>query len=84
MADLADRLALRAGGEGFERRITGLPIHAADPDFHELVVFEGARRFGDHPVGEAGIADEDDRLQGMPEAAQMLALLFRSVVTRPL
>ncbi len=53
------------------------PVRAADPKLHELVVFERAGRFRDDCVAGAGITDEDDRLQGMPEAAQMLALLFR-------
>ncbi len=55
----------------------GFAIHAADADFHELVVFECPGGFGGNGIGEAGVADEDDGFQAVPESAQMLALLFR-------
>jgi len=76
---MPDALHERAAGaplELGEHLIAGIAIAPAGFDLHEFVVVQGAARFRDYAFAQAGIAEQDDRLQGVAQAAQVFALFF--------
>lgn len=77
MADPADDLAFGAIGQKRERLVPRIALHAGNPNLDQFVRLERARRFRDHGVADAGLADEDDRLQPMRKTAEMAALFVR-------
>lgn len=76
MPDAAHDLALRAVRKQVQRFVARLALHARDANLHQLVILQGARGFGDHRGARAGLADENDRFEGMAQAPQMSALFF--------
>lgn len=76
MANALDQFAVRSGGERGEREITGLPIADARACLDEFVIGERAGHFGGDAVSQPVLADRDERVQGVPEAAQVFLLTF--------
>ena len=64
---------LRKAGE---RRIAHGALGTAHANLDQFVIVQGPRRLGDHGLGEAGVADQDDGFEGVGEAAQVAALFF--------
>jgi len=79
MADPADDLAFGAIGQRCERVVSRIALHAGDFDLDQFMGLERPRRFRDDGVAHASLADEDNRLQPMGEAAEMTALLVGQV-----
>ena len=76
MADPTDERAARSLRKAGERRIAHGALGTAHANLDEFVIVQGPRRLGDHGLGEAGIADQDDGFEGVGEATQISALFF--------
>jgi hypothetical protein len=46
-------------------------------DFDQFMIAEGLPEFADYALGQAALADEDERVQGMAESPQVFFLAFR-------
>jgi len=76
MPDTTDQGALALRGKCLKRRVARFSIGARHANFDQFVIMQGSLRFGDNTRTHPGIADEDDRLEGVGEAAQVAALFF--------
>jgi hypothetical protein len=76
---MADRLH-QFGMAGFTDRgdkpLFRFAIHPAEAHLHEFMVFQREVDFPHHRIAQPGIADQDDRLEGMAAAAQIAFQLF--------
>jgi hypothetical protein len=79
VADSLDECARRALGQQVECRVAIVPFTHPGTNLDQFVVGEGAVHLSDDRVGEAVVAKGDDRIQGMPEAAQVFLLSFREL-----
>ncbi len=76
VADAAYHLALGAACQRCQRFVTRVPLHTGDAYFDELVIAQRPRRLSNHSVARACLANEDNGLQGVPQAAKMSALFL--------
>jgi hypothetical protein len=53
-----------------------LAVRTAKAYLHQLVVFQREVDFPDHGLAQTRIADNDDRLEGVPALAQIAFLVF--------
>ena len=74
VANASHELAARAAGERVQRLIPGVAFHAGDAHLDELVIVQRSRSLGDDGIACACLADENDGLERMAEAAQVPAL----------
>ena len=78
-ADIADPLhdfAAGLPGQIIERRIARGAFADAGGDLDQFVIGEGSIQFLDHARGQAGISQHDERVQRMPQTAQMFLLFL--------
>ena len=59
-----------------EPGIAGLALRSTELHLDEFVVIQGAFRFGDDGGSQAGIADEQHRVQCVPQASKIFTLTF--------
>jgi 23S rRNA (uridine2552-2'-O)-methyltransferase len=62
-----------------ERLIARRPVAGSHAHFDELMMGQRPIELGHHGIGEARIAESDQRVQRMGEPPQMLFLLFRKI-----
>ncbi len=80
VADAVNERAVRAARELVEHLVAALTVGTAGLHLDELVIVKRTGRLFCDCVGEAGISDEDHRLQGVGEAAKIAALMLRKVL----
>ena len=76
MPDTTYQSALALRGERLERSVARFSIRTGHSNLDQFVIMQGSLRLGDDTRAHPGIADEDDRLEGVGEAAQVAALFF--------
>jgi hypothetical protein len=64
-------MGLEARADGLEPRVAGVALAAGGADLDELVGLERAVDLGDHLVGEALVADDDDGIELVRLGAQL-------------
>jgi len=77
---VANPLDQQGGGAARQLIERGIAFRTPpDPrtDLDKFVVGECAIQFGNHSVGESGVSQHDDGVQGMRQPAQVFPLLFR-------
>jgi len=68
-------LGLEARADGVEPDLAHVPVGPGRADLDQLVRLQRPVDLRDHLVGEALVADEDDRIEAMRLAAQLAAPL---------
>ena len=70
---------LRAGvrREPGQHQIAVYAIADASPDLDQFMITQGLPEFADHAFCQAALADQDQRVQGMPQAPQVFFLTIR-------
>jgi len=63
-------------GQSVERRVARAAFSDAGGHLDQFVIREGAIQFLHHSQGYAGISQHDDRVQRVPQAAQMFLLFL--------
>lgn len=79
MPNTPDECAAGPLGEARQGFIARGALGTTHSNLDEFVVVQGPRGFGDHGLGEAGVADQDDGFEGVGEALEVAALLFGDV-----
>jgi hypothetical protein len=74
VADPTDERAARSLRKAGERRIAHGALGTAHANLDQFVIVQGPRRLGDHGLGEAGVADQDDGFEGVGEALEVATL----------
>jgi 23S rRNA (uridine2552-2'-O)-methyltransferase len=77
VTDALYELAGRAAREARQRVVAGIAFSDSGAHFDQFMVGQGAIQFRNDRVGQPGVAEHDDRVHGMREAAQVF-LLFLS------
>ena len=76
MPDAMDQDAIRRCRKPTETCVARFTVRPTELHFYELVILQCAFRFGDHGGGHAGIADEQNRVQYMPQSPEKFSLAF--------
>src|SRR5882757_9402918 len=76
MTDPLHELAGRTAREQRQRIVAGIAFSDSGAYLDQFMVGQGAIQFRDHRIGEPGVAEHDDGVHGMREAAQVLLLFF--------
>lgn len=60
-----------------KHQIAMFAIADTSPDLDQFMIMQGLPEFADDAFGHAALADQHQRVQGMPEAPQVLFLTIR-------
>ena len=77
LPDLLHRMRLEPVADRLQPHVAGIALAGRGPDLDELVRLQGAVDLGQHLVGEALVADDDDGAELVGFGAQLAALFRR-------
>lgn len=72
-----DQLGARVRRQPAKHQIAIFAIADASPDFDQFMIMQGLPEFADDAFGQAALADQHERVQCVPQAAQVFFLAIR-------
>ena len=72
-----DQLGAGVRGQRAKYQIAIFAIADTSPDLDQFMIVQGLPEFADDPASQAALADQHQRVQGMPQATQVFFLAIR-------